>query len=225
MRESGNVSAYTSILQATHHVTSTEAVTITERWTVKTNRRFHCVHWCRIHQCICQWIYSTLLVTCPVTLQIANYFLLTANPVVVLEISLIGLEVICYLQFNTCNWTAIYCTCISKYTVCRLYTEVCTDVWSMDRCIHWFRIHQCMFQRVQYVLRCALMYEGVCSNVMWSQLPSHNGECYRHMFHCTSVHTWILSSSVKCTVNVPSSMGLCNRRTHTVCTEVCTDVS
>jgi len=40
--------------------------------------------------------YSTLLVTCPVTsvkLQIANYFLLTANPIMVLEISLIGLAV------------------------------------------------------------------------------------------------------------------------------------
>jgi len=41
-------------------------------------------------------MYSTLLVTCPVTsvkLQIANYFLLTANPIMVLEISLIGLAV------------------------------------------------------------------------------------------------------------------------------------
>ena len=41
-------------------------------------------------------VYSTLLVTCPVTsviLQIANYFWLTANPVMVLEISLIGLAV------------------------------------------------------------------------------------------------------------------------------------
>ena len=44
--------------------------------------------------------YSTLLVTCPVTtsvnLQIANYFLLTANPIMLLEISyikLIGLAV------------------------------------------------------------------------------------------------------------------------------------
>jgi len=40
--------------------------------------------------------YSTLLVTCAVTsvkLQIANYFLLTANPIMVLEISLIGLAV------------------------------------------------------------------------------------------------------------------------------------
>jgi len=40
--------------------------------------------------------YSTLLVTCSVTsvkLQIANYFLLTANPIMVLEISLIGLAV------------------------------------------------------------------------------------------------------------------------------------
>jgi len=40
--------------------------------------------------------YSTLLVTCPVTsvkLQIANYLLLTANPIMVLEISLIGLAV------------------------------------------------------------------------------------------------------------------------------------
>jgi len=55
--------------------------------------------------------YSTLLVTCPVTsvkLQIANYFLLTANPN---EISstIIGFssqqQVICNLQFNTCNWT------------------------------------------------------------------------------------------------------------------------
>jgi len=37
-----------------------------------------------------------LLVTCPVTsvkLQIANYFWLTANPIMVLEISLIGLAV------------------------------------------------------------------------------------------------------------------------------------
>ena len=48
--------------------------------------------------------YSRLLVTCPVTsvtlvskLQIANYFLLTANPVMVLEI--VGLAV------STCNWT------------------------------------------------------------------------------------------------------------------------
>ena len=158
MRESGNVSAYTSILQATHHVTSTEVVAITERWTVKTNKRFHCVHWCRIHQCICQWIYSTLLVTCPVTLQIANYFLLTANPVVVLEISLIGLEVICYLQFNTCNWKAIYCTCISKYTVCilryALMYEVWTDVFTDSEIIH-----QCMFQHVQYGMHwCMKMY-------------------------------------------------------------------
>jgi len=37
-----------------------------------------------------------LLVTCPVTsvkLQIANYFWLTANPIMVLEISLTGLAV------------------------------------------------------------------------------------------------------------------------------------
>ena len=44
--------------------------------------------------------YSRLLVTCPVTsvtlvskLQIANYFLLTANPVKVLKISIIGFTV------------------------------------------------------------------------------------------------------------------------------------
>jgi len=41
-------------------------------------------------------MYSTLLVTCPVAsvkLQIANYLLLTANLIMVLEISLIGLAV------------------------------------------------------------------------------------------------------------------------------------
>jgi len=60
-------------------------------------------------------VYSRLLVTCRVTsvkLQIANYFWLTANPII-REISstIIGLavmkqpKVICYLQFHTCSWT------------------------------------------------------------------------------------------------------------------------
>ena len=120
------MSAYTSILQATHHVTSTEAVTITERWTVKTITKGSTV--CTDAEYISAYVSGYTVHCWSLTLQIANHFLLTANPVVVLEISLIGLEVICYLQFNTCNWTAIYCTCISKYTVCRLYTEVCTDV-------------------------------------------------------------------------------------------------
>jgi len=53
-----------------------------------------------------------LLVTCPVAsvkLQIANYFWLTANPITLLEIMYNRIssqqKVICYLQFNTCNWT------------------------------------------------------------------------------------------------------------------------
>jgi len=40
--------------------------------------------------------YSTLLVTCPVTsdkLQIANYFLLTANPINEISSTIIGLAV------------------------------------------------------------------------------------------------------------------------------------
>jgi len=56
-------------------------------------------------------IYSTLLVTCPVTsvkLHIANYFLLTANPINEISSTIIGLAVSksnLNLQFNTCNWT------------------------------------------------------------------------------------------------------------------------
>jgi len=61
--------------------------------------------------------------------QIANYILLTANPIMVLEISLIGLavsekNVICYLQFNTCTWTEDQqCTLVVMTAM----------VWKLDR--------------------------------------------------------------------------------------------
>jgi len=65
--------------------------------------------------CYCE-VYSRLLVTCQVTsvkLQIANYFWLTANPIIHEYSSTISYrissheaaKVICYLQFHTCNWT------------------------------------------------------------------------------------------------------------------------